>query len=76
MIQNFQLLAWEQQLGVVWKTNPHIYDPKVHELLGVEKGEKIAGFLHLGYFDEVPPAKKRTVSPLPRYQRAKSLHLS
>ena len=35
-------------------------DPKVHELLGVEKGEKIAGFLHLGYFDEVPPAKKRT----------------
>lgn len=60
MIQNFQLLAWEQQLGVVWKTNPHIYDPKVHELLGVEKGEKIAGFLHLGYFDEVPPARNRT----------------
>src|SRR5690606_1471818 len=25
MIQNFQLLAWEQELGVVWKTNPHIY---------------------------------------------------
>lgn len=29
MIQNFWLLAWEQDLGVVWKTNPHIFDPKV-----------------------------------------------
>src|SRR5699024_1923711 len=26
MIQNFWLLAWEKQLGVVWKTNPHIYE--------------------------------------------------
>src|SRR5699024_1941146 len=29
MIQNLWLLAWEQQLGMVWKTNSHIYDPKV-----------------------------------------------
>lgn len=60
MIQNFQLLAWERQLGVVWKTNPHIYDPKVHELLGVNPGEKLVGFLHLGFFDEEPKTKKRT----------------
>ncbi|MCK0469870.1 nitroreductase [Halalkalibacter sp. APA_J-10(15)] len=60
LIQNFQLLAWEQQLGVVWKTNPHIYDPKVRELLGVNPGEKIVGFLHLGYFDEAPTGAART----------------
>src|SRR5699024_4429140 len=35
LIENFWLLAWEKQLGVVWKTNPHIYDPKVKEILNV-----------------------------------------
>ncbi len=62
MIQNFQLLAWERQLGVVWKTNPHIYEPKTREILGVEAGEKIAGFLHMGFFDSdhIPKTKERT----------------
>lgn len=57
MIQNFWLLAWERNLGVVWRTNPHIYDPKVKEILNIGENEKIVGFLHLGYFDE-PPMKK------------------
>ncbi|MGD6830613.1 nitroreductase family protein [Sutcliffiella halmapala] len=60
LIQNFQLLAWEQKLGVVWKTNSHIYDPKVRDLLAVKPGEKIAGFLHLGYFETLPPQRTRT----------------
>jgi nitroreductase len=59
MIQNFQLLAWEQELGVVWKTNPHIYDPKVEEILHVKEDERIIGFLHMGYFDELPEKKDR-----------------
>ncbi|WP_249871415.1 nitroreductase family protein [Oceanobacillus saliphilus] len=59
LIQNFWLLAWEKRLGVVWKTNPHIYDPKVKELLEVGEKEKIIGFLHLGYFDEQPEVKER-----------------
>ncbi|MBN6205448.1 nitroreductase [Ralstonia pickettii] len=59
MIQNFWLLAWEKQLGVVWKTNPHIYDSKVKEILDVKENEKIVGFLHLGYFDEKPAPKER-----------------
>ncbi|WP_241236305.1 nitroreductase family protein [Brevibacillus marinus] len=62
LIQNFQLLAWERKLGVVWKTNPHNWDPKVRRLLGVKPGEKIVGFLHLGYFDskDTPQPKPRT----------------
>ncbi|PAV30554.1 nitroreductase [Virgibacillus profundi] len=59
MIQNFWLLAWEKQLGVVWKTNPHIYEPKVKEILNVEENEKIVGFIHLGYFDKKPITKDR-----------------
>lgn len=59
MIQNFWLLAWEIKLGVVWKTNPHIYDTKVKEILDVKENEKIVGFIHLGYFDEPPVAKER-----------------
>ncbi|WP_404430788.1 nitroreductase [Sutcliffiella horikoshii] len=59
LIQNFQLLAWEKMLGVVWKTNPHIYDPRVHKILGVQPGEKIAGFLHMGYFEQVPTKRER-----------------
>ncbi len=60
MVQNFWLLAWEKQLGVVWKTNPHIYDPAVNDLLQLKENEKIIGFLHLGYFDEKPAVKERT----------------
>lgn len=60
LIQNFSLLAWEQELGVVWKTNPHIYNPEVKRILNVKDNEKIAGFLHLGYFSEIPEKKSRT----------------
>lgn len=59
MIQNFWLLAWERKLGAVWKTNPHIQDPKVKEILHVKPNEKIVSFLHLGYFDEAPAPKAR-----------------
>jgi len=59
LIQNFSLLAWEKRLGVVWKTNPHIYDPNVKEMLDVAADERIVGFLHLGYFDKAPVKKER-----------------
>lgn len=59
MLQNFWLLAWEQGLGAVWKTNPHIFDPKVHDILNLKENEKIVGFIHLGYFDEKPEKKER-----------------
>ncbi|HLS07952.1 nitroreductase [Lentibacillus sp.] len=70
MIQNFWLLAWEQQLGVVWKTNSHIYDPKVKQILNVGENEKIVGFLHLGYFDE-KPAKKDRISAAEKFSTFK-----
>ena len=59
MIQNFWLLAWEKQLGVVWRTNPHIYEQHTKDVLNVGDNEKVVGFLHLGYFDEEPVKKDR-----------------
>lgn len=59
LIQNFWLLAWERKLGVVWKTNPHIYHPEVAKILDVKENEKIIGFMHLGYFEEIPEKKSR-----------------
>lgn len=59
MIQNFWLLAWEIGLGVVWKTNPHIYDDRTKDIVQAADTEKIIGFIHLGYFDEAPLKKER-----------------
>lgn len=53
LIHNFSLLAWEKDLGVCWKTNPHIYNEEVRNILDVKEDEKIVGFLHLGYFNPI-----------------------
>lgn len=59
MIHNFSLLAWEQNLGVCWKTNPHIYSDQVKNILGVGEKEKIVGFIHLGYFKPTEEKRER-----------------
>ncbi|SFJ94883.1 MULTISPECIES: nitroreductase [unclassified Bacillus (in: firmicutes)] len=59
-IQNFQLLAWEHQLGTVWKTGGLIYNPDFMKAIGLTKGHRIVGVLHVGYFDKVPEGKERT----------------
>ncbi|WP_082795360.1 nitroreductase [Alkalihalobacillus trypoxylicola] len=61
LIQNFQLLAWEKEIGVCWKTNLYSLEPSFREKVGVEPGEKIVGVLHIGYFEKIPKAKKRTL---------------
>lgn len=60
LIQNIQLLAWERQVGVVWKTNEWNWDPSFHQQVGVKPHERIVGTLHLGYFDKTPKPKRRT----------------
>src|SRR5699024_8489716 len=59
MIQNLWLLAWERELGMVWKTNPHIYQPEMKEILDVGENEKVVGLIHMGYFDRKPIRKPR-----------------
>lgn len=59
LIQNIQLLAWEREIGVVWKTNECNWDPAFHRAVGVKPEERIAGVLHLGYFARTPKPRKR-----------------
>lgn len=65
LIQNLQLLAWEQGIGVVWKTNECNWDPAFHRAVGLHAGQRIAGVLHFGYFDRIPkPRKRQTIEQL------------
>ena len=59
-IQTFQLAAWDEGIGVVWKTNPYMYDPSFRTAVGAAGGEKIVGVLHVGYPAAVPEPRPRT----------------
>jgi nitroreductase len=59
LIQNFQLAAWEKEIGVVWKTQTYMYAPSISKNLELKSDEKIAGVLLCGYFDKKPSAKTR-----------------
>ncbi|SDW87540.1 Nitroreductase [Marinococcus luteus] len=60
LIQNFQLLSWEQNLGMIWKTGDYIYSNRFKQSLGIDPEETIVGMLQLGYFEKIPKAKPRT----------------
>ncbi|WP_337098079.1 nitroreductase family protein [Paenibacillus sp. YIM B09110] len=62
LIQNFQLAAWERELGVVWKTNNYLNDPGFRASIGIQPGEKIVGILHVGFPEVVPPVRPRTAA--------------
>ncbi|WP_328037260.1 nitroreductase family protein [Niallia taxi] len=50
-IQNIQLLAWANQIGMTW----HLEDfQDIHSLIELQQDERIAGILCLGYFTELP----------------------
>ncbi|ANE46480.1 hypothetical protein SY83_09550 [Paenibacillus swuensis] len=59
LIQNFMLLAWEQGVGTVWKTNPYIYDRLFCDNMCLQSDEKIVGVVQLGYPAELPEARER-----------------
>jgi nitroreductase len=59
LIQNFLLIAWEKQIGVLWKTGGLIHDSSFKQSIGVKEDEKIVGILMIGKFDSIPEAPKR-----------------
>ncbi|PQP88745.1 nitroreductase family protein [Paenibacillus sp. AR247] len=60
IIQNFQLLAWQRQLGTLWDTEPMMQSRELFHLFQMKPTEKLVGILHLGYFDKIPKARART----------------
>ncbi|KGX85139.1 nitroreductase family protein [Pontibacillus litoralis] len=60
MMQNLQLLGWERNIGMVWKTNPYIQDKEFYKAMGIDPTKKIVGVLHIGRPAKIPKAKDRT----------------
>lgn len=59
LIQNFQLAAWEQGLGVVWKTNNFLHDEQFRQFADISDQESIAAILHIGYPRTYPAPQAR-----------------
>ena len=52
-IQNFQLMAWQQQLGVQWSTGPIIFESKTYQILDIKFSDmELIGALYIGNIDE------------------------
>ena len=62
-IQNFQLAAWSQQLGVQWSTGPIIKDARTFELFQISPNEiELIGVLFCGYPQTLCQSKRQPVS--------------
>ncbi|WP_085505872.1 nitroreductase family protein [Thalassobacillus devorans] len=60
-IQNVQLLAWSHGVGVLWTTNPYIYDREFSRSCGIDPDlYKIVSVLQMGYPNRIPQPKRRT----------------
>lgn len=60
IMQNVQLLGWEQGLGMLWYTDSMFCSGSFFEKMGLKEGERFAGMLEIGYFEKTPRARKRT----------------
>lgn len=60
IMQNIQLLGWEQGLGMLWYTDPMFCSESLFTAIGLREGERFAGMMEIGYFEKTPKARKRT----------------
>jgi nitroreductase len=59
-IQNIQLAAWAEGVGMQWSSGKLTQLPQTYTLLGIQaEAEEIAGLLFFGYPANVPPAQPR-----------------
>jgi nitroreductase len=59
-MQNIQLAAWAEGVGMKWSTSALTRDALTFELLGLEPTEEyIVGFLYTGYPAEIPTLGRR-----------------
>lgn len=59
-IQNIQLAAWDEGLGMQWSSNNMTRHARTYTLLGVDRAEQeIIAFLYFGYPAEAPPVQTR-----------------
>jgi nitroreductase len=67
-IQNIQLAAWAEGLGMQWSTSKQTQQPQTYNLLAIEPAaEEIVGFLYFGYPALVPtPALRKPLTEVMR----------
>lgn len=65
-IQNVQLAAWALGLGSQWGTGALTRDPWALERIGLPAGERVVGFLYLGYPEVIPEARRRPLEEVLR----------
>lgn len=59
-LQNIQLAAWAEGIGMQWTTNPITMEPDTYRLLGIDpEQEYIIGFLYVGFPDESPTRERK-----------------
>ena len=59
-IQNIQLAAWAEGLGMQWSSGKIIRLESVYRLFGIDRqAEEIVGLLFFGYPERVPAAPRR-----------------
>ena len=57
--QNVLLAAHALGYGAMWRTGALAYDDDVKSILGLERSDKIIGFIYMGTPVAAPPAQKR-----------------
>lgn len=63
LIQNLQLLAWEERIGLVWKTNEYNRERAFATQIGLNSDERLVGTLHLGYLPDDAVSRPVTRKP-------------
>ena len=59
-MQNVQLAAWAEGVGMQWSTGPITLEENTYKLLGVDtENEYIIGFFYTGYPDEIPEPRRK-----------------
>ncbi|RAV21599.1 nitroreductase family protein [Paenibacillus contaminans] len=63
LIQNLQLLGWEQGIGMIWSIDDTLCgNLSFGTKIGIRSDERIAGMLYMGYFDQAPKPRARTTA--------------
>lgn len=59
-IQNVQLAAWAEGVGMKWSTSGVIRDPMAYELLGLDSARyELVALLYVGYPAEIPVRERK-----------------
>lgn len=66
-IQNIQLAAWAEGVGIQWSTGPIIADDRTYALLEIDRDEEeIIGLLYMGYPAKTPNTRRKPLQEVLR----------